>query len=471
MKTAEELIASGTLPEIIARQTENIKAADAIFAKEDKATADELKQAVALHDENEKLGVKRAELEKVETARASIKKQKADLDAPAGVPFHKSDSGDDNRSALETPFSSGLKHITMESAGVGSVKEAELKAMRFGRFLFAGLFRHQKSIEWCRDNGIEIKAVNESVNEQGGVLVVPEFSAMLIRLIEQYGVFRRSAKTEPMGSDTKFIPRRTGGVTAYWTGEGVSITDSTPAKDNVQLVAKKLAALVIHSSEVAEDSILSIADDLAFEIGYAFAKAEDDAGFIGDGTSTYGGITGVTNKLKNLSGTIANIAGLFVGTGNAYSELTLADHINTMGLLPHYADGANCKWYCHKTYYYQVMVRVEAAAGGNTITELQRGARQPLFLGYPVEFAQSMPRTEANSQVSALFGDLNLAASFGDRRNITLFTDPYSRSANDQTQIRGTERIDIVVHDVGNASSSAASRVAGPVVGLITAAS
>jgi HK97 family phage major capsid protein len=151
--------------------------------------------------------------------------------------------------------------------------------------------------------------------------------------------------------------------------------------------------------------------------------------------------------------------------------LTLADHVQTMGLLPAYADTPNCKWFCHKTYYYQVMVRVEAAAGANTISELQRGARQPLFLGYPVEFAQALPRTEANSQVSALFGDLALASTMGDRRRTTLFSDPYSRSANDQLQIRGTERIDIVVHDVGNAHATAASRVAGPIVGLITAAS
>jgi hypothetical protein len=41
----------------------------------------------------------------------------------------------------------------------------------------------------------------------------------------------------------------------------------------------------------------------------------------------------------------------------------------------------------------------------------------------------------------------------------------------DLMAIKGTERFDINVHDVGNASSSAGARKAGPIVGLITAAS
>ena len=41
----------------------------------------------------------------------------------------------------------------------------------------------------------------------------------------------------------------------------------------------------------------------------------------------------------------------------------------------------------------------------------------------------------------------------------------------DEIVIRGTERFDVVVHDVGNQSATAASRVPGPIVGLITAAS
>jgi len=132
-------------------------------------------------------------------------------------------------------------------------------------------------------------------------------------------------KVMPMNSDTLTIPRRASGLTAYYVAEAGSITASDMGWDQVNLVAKKLAVLARYSSEVNEDSILDFANTLADEIAYAFANAEDQAGFNGDGTSTYGGITGVRDKLKNLDSTIANISGLFVGAGNAYSELVLTD--------------------------------------------------------------------------------------------------------------------------------------------------
>ena len=119
------------------------------------------------------------------------------------------------------------------------------------------------------------------------------------------------------------------------------------------------------------------------------------------------------------------------------------------------------------------MQKLELAAGGVTANEIATGDRRPrpMFLGYPVNFVQVMPRVSATSQVCALLGDLAMAATMGDRRTRTVFTDPYSLSNKDQILVRCTERIDINVHDVGNASATAGLRVPGPVVGLITAAS
>jgi HK97 family phage major capsid protein len=51
------------------------------------------------------------------------------------------------------------------------------------------------------------------------------------------------------------------------------------------------------SNELNEDAFVNLADDVAGEIAYAFAKKEDECGFVGDGTSTYGGIEGVASKL------------------------------------------------------------------------------------------------------------------------------------------------------------------------------
>jgi HK97 family phage major capsid protein len=92
-------------------------------------------------------------------------------------------------------------------------------------------------------------------------------------------------------------------------------------------------------------------------------------------------------------------------------------------------------------------------------------------LGYPVEFSQVMPSTEANSQVCAVLGDFSKGAAFGDRQQESIAFSEHATIGGEnvfernQIAIRGTERFDIVVHDVGDAND------AGPIVGLQTAGS
>ena len=350
-------------------------------------------------------------------------------------------------------------------------KDALVQAYRFGQFIMA-CHGSKSAIQYCNDHGIQLKVQQETSNTSGGYLVPHEFSNDMIDLREQYGVFRKYAKIVPMASDSKSDPRRTGGVTAYFVGESDAGTQSTKNWDRVQLVAKKLMVLTKMSSELNEDAVINIGDDLAYEIAYAFANKEDDCGFNGDGTSTYGGIVGVREKLKGLSATIANIAGLTVGAGNAYSELTLANFNDVVAKLPQYAE-PGAAWFVHKTFWASVMQKLAYAAGGVTAAEIINGQKTPTFLGYPVVVSQVMPSTEGNSQVCALFGDLSKAARLGDRRQTTISFSDSALNAFEQDEIviRGTERFDINVHDVGNADATASSRVPGPIVGLITAAS
>jgi HK97 family phage major capsid protein len=362
--------------------------------------------------------------------------------------------------------------------------DAEKRAHRFGMFLLAGPLGRsiespviQRAREFCRTNGIALqRAHTESVNEDGGFNVPTEFGNDLIDLREEYGVFRPNTKVVPMASDTKTEPRRTGGLTAYAVGETQTITESKKGWDRVSLVAKKFGVLAKYSTELNEDAVISIGDDLASEIAYAFAQKEDECGFNGDGSSTYHGIVGVRAKLKNLSGTIANIAGLVVAAGNLFSEFTLNDFLKVKGRLPAYVwKRTQPKWYCHQQVFTDVMEALALAAGGVSAAEIIRGATsgQPTFLGQPVEFAQTMPNTDANSQIPVVFGGLSLASMMGDKRGVTIsMTDSNDTDfEQDLMSIKGTTRFDINVHDVGNAHATAASRVPGPVVGLISAAS
>lgn len=340
-------------------------------------------------------------------------------------------------------------------------ENAEKNAYIAGRFIMATLFADEPSRKWCDDHEVDWRprgALTTGDNTLGGALVPIEMEQAIIDLKEMYGVFRREARNVPMMSDTKWQPRRTSGVTAYFVGDNDQVTASAKAWDSVQLVAKKLAVLCKYSSEIAEDAVISIADDLTQEIAYAFAVKEDSCGFLGDGTSTYGGMTGLINAIA--AGSTVTAA-----TGNtAFSTLDLTDFESMVGKLPTYAE-SNAKWYISKAGYAASMMRLVDAAGGNTIETLQGGANMRTFLGYPVVVSQTMNSTlTAQTSTSGLcyFGDLRQAAMFGNRRGMSILVSPHRYMEYDQIGILGTERFDIVIHEVGTASA------AGSVIMLAT---
>lgn len=348
-------------------------------------------------------------------------------------------------------------------------EDAALKAYQFGMWFLGTIMdekQHtvltEKARHYCMDWGLSVKAQSEGVNTAGGYLVPNEFANDIIDLREEYGVFRRNTKVVPMARETKSVPRRVSGLTVYYPGEGVAITESSKVWDMVNLTVKKYACLAVYSSELTEDAIISIGDDLAREIAYAFALAEDTNGFNGDGTSTYAGTTGVRQRLLDVYTTAGGV-GLKVGAGNAWSELLLTDFEAVLGMLPIYAR-RGARWFCSSTFFHTVMHKLQLAAGGNSAMDIANGGAYR-FLGLPVEESQVFPVTEANSQIPVILGDLMLASKLGDRRELTLAISDQYRFAEDQLAIKGTQRIDINVHDVGSTAA------AGPVVGLITASS
>ena len=139
----------------------------------------------------------------------------------------------------------------------------------------------------------------------------------MILLIEKYGVFRQNALEYPMGSDSALAPKLTSGLTVYCPGAGVAPTKSDLAFAGVGLNAKKWMTLTALDSELDEDSAIAIGELIGFMVGYAFAKKEDEVGFLGDGTSTYFGHVGIAGALRAVDATIGNIKSLTVGAGNA----------------------------------------------------------------------------------------------------------------------------------------------------------
>lgn len=323
------------------------------------------------------------------------------------------------------------------------------------------------------DEEIVGKALTTGGIGTGEALNIGQFIPTIIENVEKYGAARVVCPTIPMSEHTAIVPRLTGDFAAAGMSEGTATTpQSTPTTNQVTLVAKKIGGIVQVSPELMHDSAISVSDLLMRSMARGMAKREDQDFFIGDGTSTYDGFLGCGPALSALSGTIANIAGLVVAAGNLFEEFTLTDSRKVVGKIPEYADNPGSTfWVCNRTVAHGTLFRLEDAAGGNTRSDIQSGSR-PMHLGYPVVYSQVMPKADANSQIAALFGDFSMGAKFG------MVTDGMQMQMSDQRYFtedllafKITERIAINVHDVGNASATAASREPGPIVGLISAAS
>jgi len=343
-----------------------------------------------------------------------------------------------------------------------NTRDGREDAHKAGKWLQATILGDRRAETWCRDRGIEVDfraAHSEGVNTAGGALVPSELDRVIISLRESYGIFRQNSRVVSMGSDSLSIPRRSGGLTAYFVGENTEGTESDTAWDNVSLSAKKLMCLSRMSSELSEDSIISVADMLADEVALAFATKEDGCGFNGDGTSTYGGVNGIVTQLNAGVGTLAGCVDA-TSTHDTLAEVTLADLMYVVGTLPTYAlRGA--KWYTSQYGWATIFQAISAAGGGNTIQTLS-GMVGPAFLGYPVVVSQSLPSTGTlNNQVMLMFGDLALASTMGDRRGIRFRLSEDRYWELDQIGVKGTERFDIINHDIGD------NTTAGPVVALI----
>jgi len=365
---------------------------------------------------------------------------------------------------FEAPsYGAGARHVIMS----GGQLRAFTKAVRFsdhssiepveaayraGQWLRAVIGGVDQARQWCRNNGINVeqRVMTTESGPVGGYLVPDEMEQAIIDLRVSVGVARRLARRRPMGSDTLSVPKRTGGVTAYFMGEDNSgVTASDKSWGNVNLVAKTLAAMTRVSKNLAEDAIIDVADDLAMEMAYAFATKEDQCFLIGDGTSTYGGMQGLLTMFN--AGTYAS--NVVAASGHdTFAEYDNADLSAAMAGVADFP-GLNPAWLCSKTFAENVFGRLKRVAGavdnGNDI-RVRQG-----YGGYEAHTSDIMPKvgTSAVTTTEALFGDFSKSSSFGDRRGIMVEVLRERFADSLQLGVLAHERFHIVNHDLGDANN------------------
>jgi HK97 family phage major capsid protein len=301
------------------------------------------------------------------------------------------------------------------------------------------------------------KALDSSTSNLTGI----EFSATLIRNVEEYGVAPRLSPITTMTEMQQESKKRTGGVTITYAGENQAATESSPTYEAKMLTAKEGIGLSKVSRMAVRSATIDLADSVMTEHGQAWAEHIDDAFFKGDGTSTYSGRIGLSRYTGSGAyfGTTATDGGYIVTGAGDVSSHTAAQLAKLIGRVPLYAQ-RNMVITGLNQFLSSVFHRLGAAQGGATLTEWQ-GMKVSSYAGFPLIPNFSMAHSTDNlgaDGIDFLAGDFSRGTEIGYFGSLEVDVSEERYFDQNSIAIRSVLPWDFVVTDVGT------STAAGPIV-------
>lgn len=253
---------------------------------------------------------------------------------------------------------------------------------------------------------LEAAAVAPSPDASGGYLVGDTLMREIVRNVAEAGVFEANCPAMDTTELKGGFPRRTGGLTVHYPEFGAAATASTPAfgRANFSLVRHAVLS-VVDKWMLRANLAIPLAEFVAQELGDALALAEDTNWFIGTGTSSYGGYTGVFKDTGTLSEGGDSGDDTFVEMIGESSDY-LARCIGTLPAQFH----AGAKWYMHHKIFWSYM-GIKDSAGAPVLAGVYASAGQPTLglMGFPVALTAVAPSTTAVSTTMAILANLRKA--------------------------------------------------------------
>ena len=143
--------------------------------------------------------------------------------------------------------------------------------------------------------GVELKTALDSTTTPLPTIYMPQ----VIELVWAYGQARQYATVYPLGATTVKLPRLKAGEDDFsflGTGTGSfsqTVSERRVTAELITFTASKVGGIIRIPTEIEQDTFIPLGQFLARYIARQLAKIEDKALFLGDGTATYGSITGV----------------------------------------------------------------------------------------------------------------------------------------------------------------------------------
>jgi HK97 family phage major capsid protein len=301
-----------------------------------------------------------------------------------------------------------------------------------------------------------------SGGEGGYLLPSPEIAAEIVRMAATVGIAARIGRPVPMGAGGFGQTRRLGGAIAYWKTSGAAGTPSSPTFGRLDMRPETLMALVDVDIELEQDSMADLGNYLAGEFAYALAYKEDQAAFIGDGSPTYGGITGILNSDRV---TIVDMD----AADEDFSDLTYADLVDMEAAV--WEGGLdNAAWLFHRTV--KALVKKLEDTAGHLIWQAGTLGEPPEIMGYR-HYASGLMRGIAATDTETTFmafGDFRSGLYIGRRGPVSIDYSPAPNWTNLQNSWRAYERVSIAVNGFTAAEIAAHPELANPISVLKTGA-
>lgn len=359
--------------------------------------------------------------------------------------------------------------------------ENEETAYRAGMWLKGFCFGDREAQRWCNDYGVGKRAdaawpdpnvpANsgrvdgdgmfngvDPVNGLGGATVADEFSSTLYKNVLEYGAFPSNAQSVTMNSDVLVQPKQSKGLEVSIVGENYHAPVDNVEYTNVNVISQLFSVMSRIPNSLLADSVINLAENAADEMARAYAKKYDELGFNAAAGEGEGGISGINSILTDGSHSASVVQG-----SSTLAGMELGMFSEAIAKLPAFAR-SNAKWYMSPAAFGLACTPISMLIGGNTRSDVAAGPVSNQFLGYPVELVNVMyadPGASASTDVFCLFGDLSLAAIFGNRRTMQIKTSTDLYMQYDQTALVSFSRAGILVHETGTDTEC------GPVIAIV----
>lgn len=310
-----------------------------------------------------------------------------------------------------------------------------------------------------------------------GTMFVPE----LIQLFDEYGVAAASADITNTTEKNVTRAQSTTEILSYgYPNEGSAPTVTDQSFRILNQTLHSLFILCAASRQTLKYSFVDVGNSIASDLVRTGAYAEDQAAFNGDGTATYGLMTGLAGAFSTSAYcglTLATAAGATnvnpAGTtAGSWADYTIGHFQQLKSLVPAYAKRKfnDCAFYCHHKLYEQVMDPLRLLPGktfgaGATGADVSgfNADNDPMFLGFPVRFVENMNSTSSTgaSTIDCYFGSLSRGMSLARGTNLEVERNDSVGFTSGLINYRGILDHDVnVVHGVGTTSK------AGPIACL-----